>query len=164
MGLCTRGTGYKVNDAVPGGANWTADGRTSEVRQGVTQSHHLRGNSAPAGATESVTLTVSIIDGKVCRSIKSEKPSKKFRSAKSGKPGHAADCVSEITNSGSIQSAELPASISSDAAVTQVVKAQRMKSAKSAKSTKSGKSQKSQKSQKSAKSGKSQKSGKSKKG
>ena len=147
-----RATGVTVGDVVPAHTTFvSASGggtlATSTVSWAI--------GDVPVEVTESVTLTVSITDGKVCKSLKRPARVKKIKSGKSGKSGKpgAVECVSEVTNSGSIQSPDAPTSVRSNTAVTQVVKAPHMKSAKG-RSTKSGKSEKSGKSRKGGKSGK----------
>ena len=143
-----RATGVTVTDVVPDDTTFvSATGGNGVTLTAGTVAWAV--GDVAAGATGSVTLTVRISDAKACRSKKV--PGRAWRGRKGGKPGKAPDCVSAITNVGSIQSTEIPTSIFSDTVVTQVVKAQRMKSAKSDKSEKSEKSRKSAKRNKSGK-------------
>jgi uncharacterized repeat protein (TIGR01451 family) len=148
-----RATGVTVTDVLPDHTTFVSASGGGVPTAGTVA---WPVGDVPAGTTASVMLTVRIDDTKVCRSIKVHQRAGTGGSRKSGKSGKATDCVREITNSGLIQSAEVPTWISSDTVVTQVVKAQRMKSAKdrSEKSAKSKKSEKSEKSRKSQKSGK----------
>ena len=137
-----RATDVTISDVVPAYTTFvSASGGGTQTSGTVNWAI----GDVPAGVTESVTLTVWITEGRVCRSIKTPGRAKSVRSGKSAKSRDLVDCVSEVTNNGAIQSTEVPTSVRSNTAVTQVVKARSMKSAKD-RSTKSKKSEKSEKS------------------